>query len=62
MGLKMEDALIFVVQFISAFLENNPNKCLYLNKVQSLSFPIISIIHFALEKEIGKIAILKKHT
>ena len=28
---------------ISAFLENNPNKFLYINKVQSLSFPMMSI-------------------
>ena len=46
--------------YISALLGNNPNKFLYVNKVKSLSFPVISI-HFALEKEIGEIVILKKH-
>ena len=41
--LKMQDALIFLVQLVSTFLGNNPNKSLYINKVQSLSFPMISI-------------------
>ena len=39
----MQDALIFQVQDISVFLENNPNKLLYVSEVQSLSFPILSI-------------------
>ena len=48
--------MIFLVQHILAFPKNNSSKFLYVNKVQSLSF--ISIyIHFALEKEIGKIAL-----
>ena len=37
--------LIFQVQYISAFLENNTNTFLYVNKVESLSFPMISISH-----------------
>ena len=45
--LKIKDALNFQVQHILAFLENNPNNFLYVNKVQSLSFPVIfvSILH-----------------
>ena len=41
--LKIKDTLIFQVRYISAFLEINPNKLLYVNKVQSLRFPMISI-------------------
>ena len=58
----MQDALIFLVQLISAFLENNPNEFLFINKVQSLSFPIIYPYPFCIRKEIEKIAILKKDT
>ena len=42
--LKIKDTLIFQVRHISAFLEINPNKLLYVNKVQSLRFPMISIL------------------
>ena len=59
--LKLKDALIFPVQHISVFIEINPQKFLYINKIQSLSFPNDIYIHFALGKELGKIVILKKH-
>ena len=39
----------------------HPNEFLYVNKVQSLSFPNDIYIHFALEKEKGNVAVFKKH-
>ena len=55
------NALILRVRHISAFVENNSDIFLYVNKVQSLKLFNDIYIHFALEKEIGKIIILKKH-
>ena len=55
----MQDALIFLVQHISVFLENNPNQFLFINKNLAIKLPNDIHVHFALEKEIGKIAVLK---
>ena len=39
----MQEVLIFQVRHILAILENNPSKFLHVNKVQLLSFQMISV-------------------
>ena len=53
--------MIFQVQHISAFLENNPNNFLYVVKVQNVKLSNDIYIYFVLEKETEKSVISKKH-
>ena len=57
----MQDALISLVQLISTFQENDPNQVLFINKNLVIKLSDNIHVHFALEKEIGKMAVLKMH-
>ena len=59
--LKLYDALIFQIWHILVFLEVNRNKFLYVNKVQSLNFPTISISILHEKRKYEKLLILKKY-